>query len=166
MGRLWAIYSFTVSYSYKAVVHGVPVWSFLGYAEECCGVTSYLASSVRPSSKYSYLESHSCCLMWCNWREHNAQSFEDCEQMIPKLKLFLFKTFFDWMLTFGSFSMCTFFLICLISVPWEHDFLVPMYTPCTCALSFINKNVIYFYKKKNSIIAKVTYESCQESPTS
>lgn len=117
MGRLWAIYSFTVSYSYKVVVHGVPVWSFLGYAEECCGVTSYLASSVRPSSKYSYLESHSCCLMWCNWREHNAQSFEDCEQMIPKLKLFLFKTFFDWMLTFGSFSMCTFFLICLISVP-------------------------------------------------
>ena len=109
MGRLWAIYSFTVSYSYKVVVHGVLVWSFLGYAEECCGVTSFLARSVWPSSKYSYLESHSCCLMWCIWWEHNAQSFEDYEWMIPKLKPFLFKTFIDWMLTFGSFSICTFF---------------------------------------------------------
>ena len=38
------------------------VWSLLGYAEKCCGVTSFLTRPVWASLEYTYLESHSTLL--------------------------------------------------------------------------------------------------------
>lgn len=37
------------------------------------------------------------CVMWCIWRERNAQSFEDIKRNIPDFKLFFLRTLLDWM---------------------------------------------------------------------
>ena len=36
------------------------------------------------------------CLMWLVWKEYNAQTFEDVESPIDKLKTLLAKTLFEW----------------------------------------------------------------------
>jgi hypothetical protein len=44
------------------------------------------------------------CLMWCLWREHNGQSFENCESNIVELKLLFFRTLFNWVSVRGFVS--------------------------------------------------------------
>lgn len=88
--------------------------------------------------------------------------------MIPKLKPFIFKTFYDWMLTFGCFSIRTLFQYAESLYLESMIFLFPciLCVPVLFLSSIRMLFIIIKKKKKNSIIAKVTYESCQESPTS
>jgi hypothetical protein len=37
------------------------------------------------------------CIMWSLWRERNSRIFEDRELSIKDLKLFFFRTLFEWM---------------------------------------------------------------------
>ena len=39
--------------------------------------------------------------MWLVWKEHNAQTFEDVESPIDKLKTLLARTLFEWSRIWG-----------------------------------------------------------------
>jgi hypothetical protein len=43
------------------------------------------------------------CVMWCLWRERNAQHFEDCERSISALTLLFFQILYDWVSAVGFF---------------------------------------------------------------
>ncbi len=42
--------------------------------------------------------------MWCIWKKKNACIFKDCERNIKVLKLYFFRTLFDWMSVIDLFS--------------------------------------------------------------
>ena len=44
------------------------------------------------------------CLLWCNWRERNARSFEGRKRSILEFKSFFFFTLLKWCLVLPSFS--------------------------------------------------------------
>ena len=70
------------------------------------------------------------CLMWCFWKVRNARSFEGCERSFRDLKLFFFKSLYEWMTALGffldSFDHCTKALSCCPIV----------YSLCTSAICF------------------------------
>jgi hypothetical protein len=39
------------------------------------------------------------CLMWCLWRERNAQNFEDVETSMLELRMIMFNTLYTWTTT-------------------------------------------------------------------
>ena len=44
------------------------------------------------------------CIMWCIRQERNQRSFEDIEMGVADLKIFCFRTLFDWIRASGCFS--------------------------------------------------------------
>jgi hypothetical protein len=48
------------------------------------------------------------CLMWCLWKEWNAQSYEDCETGPITLKKLVIQTLFMWRVTLQSMSACSY----------------------------------------------------------
>jgi hypothetical protein len=47
-------------------------------------------------------------LMWCIWRDCNAQNFEDCNRTVMELKAILFKTVYGWMVAFNGSHVSNF----------------------------------------------------------
>jgi hypothetical protein len=45
------------------------------------------------------------CLMWCLWREHNDQNFEDRERTVVELNVFFFKTLYHRMIAYNCFHI-------------------------------------------------------------
>jgi len=48
------------------------------------------------------------CLMWCIWRERNAQYFEDVETSMLELQKRLLNTLYIWIVTHHSLSVFTY----------------------------------------------------------
>lgn len=49
--------------------------------------------------------------MWCLWRERNAETFEDVESPIMRLKFLFLRALYDWMVatTFSFSNLLDFF---------------------------------------------------------
>jgi hypothetical protein len=47
------------------------------------------------------------CLLWCQWKERNARSFEDCETGSINLKKLVIQTLFTWRVTIQSMFDCS-----------------------------------------------------------
>jgi hypothetical protein len=47
-------------------------------------------------------------LMWCLWREWNAQSFEDVETLVIELWKIMFNTFYTWIFAHHSLLISSF----------------------------------------------------------
>ena len=58
------------------------------------------------------------CLIWCIWRERNAESFEGCERSTLEIKSFFLQTLLEWSVALSHFSCFPLlYLIVVILVP-------------------------------------------------
>ena len=100
-------------------------------------------------------------LMWYLWRERNSRCFEDIERSIPDLKLFIFRTLFDWLFALQNQSFPS-FIDFLDSYKFWIWFAVPLFAPCVLGCFLFGINISY-YLSKNINPSKHTLRTCNIS---
>jgi hypothetical protein len=89
------------------------------------------------------------CLMWCLWREWNAQSF-DCENGLLDLKKLVLQTLYTWRVACNTSSVSTFseFLaLCSLLSLWVRGSLVYILCTWVVPLYVLNEYTLFIYKK-------------------
>lgn len=96
-------------------------WSRVGHTINCININSVW--NVIPSF-----------LLWCIWREKNAQNFNNCEKWSSDLQLYFLKHLFAWISAHTLLNISKFVDLCaLFSFSWLVRRLSLIYFLCTWA---------------------------------
>lgn len=89
-------------------------------------------------------------LMWCIWRERNAQSFEMRKSLVLELKLSFFRALYEWMPDSGQYSFLNELLdLCNILSLLLLNLLHTYHVLGLCFFFALLMNHILIWKKKN-----------------